>query len=49
MARKDLLEQTETRQGKKIWVAPEILDSPVIEVTEAGSTNLPTDGETAYS
>ncbi len=36
METKDLLEKTETRQGKTAWVTPEILDSPVIAVTGSG-------------
>ena len=34
METKDLLKQTKTRQEKKTWISPKILDSPVIAVTE---------------
>ena len=48
METKKLLEKTETRQGKKTWVTPEILDSPVIAVTESGGTGN-RDGDVQYS
>jgi len=34
MERKERHEQTETSHEKKIWITPEIFDSPVIAITE---------------
>ncbi len=49
MEGKDLLEQTEIHQGKKTWVTPAILDSPVIAVTESGGSSNNHDSELEYS
>ncbi len=49
MERRDQQSPSEDLQGKKVWIPPDIFDSPVIEVTEAMTSGTPSSDVNQYS